>query len=292
VKASRGKKLGGAPPKGGRLTRARGDKRRPGQGTPGGFKALLVIAGLLLVGTGIYLFRLYGQLQDGILKQAGQERRRPDWVGLRQMPAYVPAAFLAVVDTGSFRTEASREPTEDPHVTRDLVRQVQLLGDGLGDRTREMAMTPLFEQQTSPQGRMELFLNRIDLGQTGNWQIFGVYHAAREYFNKSPQQLTVGDAATLAGILLPPRISKPEVVPGVMGVRRNEVLRRMRDAGTLDDAAYRAALAEPLAFQPGVEYAPMSRPADWKTAPAVIRVPLDQPASADSAKASPQSPGA
>jgi hypothetical protein len=291
VKASRGKRLGGAPPKGGRLTRTRADKRRPG-GTPGGLRVLLVVAGVLLAGTGVFLWRMYGQLQEGILKQAGPERRRPDWVSLGALPAYVPAAFLAVVDTGSFRTEATREPTDDPHLTRDLVRQVHLLGTGISDRTREMAMTPLLEQQTSPRERLELFLNRIDLGRTGSWPVFGVYHGAREYFDKAPAQLTLADAATLAGVLLPPHITRPEAVPGVMGVRRNEVLRRMRDAGTVDEAAYRAALAQPLAFQPGVEYAPMSRPLDWKTAPALIRVPLADPASqADSAKASP-SPGA
>jgi hypothetical protein len=290
VKAARGKKLGGAPPKAGRLTRTRAEKRRPG-GAPGGLRLLLTVAGVLLAGSAIFLWRMYGQLEGGILRQAAQERRRPDWVSLESLPPYVPAAFLAVVDTGSFRTEATREPTDDPHLTRDLVRQVHLLGSGLSDRTREMAMTPLLEQRTSPRERLELFLNRIDLGRTGSWPVFGVYHAAREYFDRSPGQLTLADAATLAGVLLPPRISRPEAVPGVMGVRRNEVLRRMRDAGAIDDAAYRAALAQPLAFQPGAEYAPMTRPPDWKAPPALIRVPLAGPASGDSAKASP-APGA
>jgi hypothetical protein len=290
VRAARGKKLGGAP-RDGRWTKVRADKKR--SATPrGSLYLLLSIAGLLTAGTGIFLWRMQSELEAGIVSQRDAARRRPDWVALAGLPPHVTAAFLSVVDTSVF-TRASEDAADDPRLTLDLVRQVHRLGDGLGGQVRAAAMTPLLERDLSPRQRLELYLNRVDLGRTGSWRVFGVGHAAREYFEKDPRQLTLGDAATLAGLLLAPRVDAPESVPGVVGVRRNEVLRRMLDAGRIDQAAYRAALAQPLAFQPGIEYAPMTRPPDWRSAPAVIRLPLAAPP-ADSSRpsAGPPSPGA
>ncbi|MBD0320923.1 MAG: transglycosylase domain-containing protein, partial [Gemmatimonadetes bacterium] len=103
--------------------------------------------------------------------------------------------------------------------------------------------------------------------------VYGVFHASREYFGKDPRKLTLAEAATLAGILLPPALPAPEQSPGPVGARRNEVLRRMLRAGTITPAAFRQAAREPLAFQPGADYAPMARPADWRREPDVIRLP-------------------
>ncbi len=71
-----------------------------------------------------------------------------------------------------------------------------------------------------------------------------------------------------------------------MGTRRNEVLLLLLRKQKIDEAAYRAARAEPLAFQPGEDYAPMTRPAEWRqTEPAVIRLPEALRPRADSAAA-------
>ena len=62
----------------------------------------------------------------------------------------------------------------------------------------------------------------------------------------------------------------------------------MLASGRITEAAYRQAAREPLAFQPGADYAPMSRPADWRREPDVIRLPPElQPSRqlADSAAA-------
>jgi hypothetical protein len=288
LRSARGKKLGGAP-RDGRWTKARQEPRRQPV-SRGGLYLLIGLAVLLLAGTGAFLWKMQGELDGGIESQRAQARRRPDWVPLRSLPPHVTAAFLAVVDTGTF-TRESDPRTDDPHLTFDLLRQVHRLGDDVGGEVRAAAMSPLLERDLSPRDRIELYLNRVDLGRTGSWRVFGVGHAAREYFEKDPRQLTLGDAATLAGLLLAPRVDAPETVPGVVGVRRNEVLRRMLDAGLIDQQAYRQAIAEPLAFQPGIEYAPMTRPLDWRTAPAVIRLPLAS-APADSAKPSASNPGA
>lgn len=278
-----GKKLEGAPRRKPRAVR----EKKPGPGR-GPLMAALVACLLLVGGVGGWAFAMYRQLDAGLLAQAETARRRPDWVPMRSLPRHVREAFLAVVDTTSFRREATQGTgaAAGPRLAHDLVRQVHRLDDGLGGEARELAMTPLLEGSLSDYELLELYLNRIWLGKAGGWDVYGVGHASREYFGKEPQRLSVSEAATLAGILLPPRLLDPEEDPGRVGPRRNEVLRTLLSRGVIGQDAFRAAVAEPLAFQPGVDYAPMSRPADWKAAPDTIRLPLARDtAAADSAAA-------
>ena len=281
-----GKRLEGAPPK----RRAPREKKRHGPEAArkrGSLVALVALCVILVGGVGGYAFTMYRQLDAGLLAQVGEARRRPDWVPLQSLPRHVSEAFLAVVDTTSFRRESLRGPETGPRLAHDLVRQVHRLDQGLESGARELAMTPLLEGSLSRRELLELYLNRIYLGRAGGWDVFGVGHASREYFGKDARRLTLGEAATLAGILLEPRLDDPEDEPGKAGPRRNEVLRTLLARGVIDEAAFRAAVAEPLAFQPGVDYAPMSRPADWKALPDTIRLPLlpADSAGADSARA-------
>ncbi|HEU0078714.1 MAG TPA: transglycosylase domain-containing protein, partial [Longimicrobiaceae bacterium] len=167
-----------------------------------------------------------------------------------------------------------------------LVQQVHLLGDDIRSEARGLLMAPLLENRISRRDLLELYLNRVYFGRTGHYPVFGVFHAAREFFEKEPAQLTLGETATLAGLLLRPRIEEPERAPGAVGARRNEVLRRMLDMGEIDEAAYRAALAEPLAFQPGADYPPMTRPFRWEEPVPVMRLPAEA-SRPDSARALP-----
>jgi membrane peptidoglycan carboxypeptidase len=287
VRRSKAKLLGGAPKGGGRWKPVKPDRPVPRE-RRGTVTLLLVVALALLGGVGGFAVQMHRQLEGGLVRQWAEARRRDDWVPVRALPAYVPAAFLAVVDTTSMLRQPQFTPARDPQLAADLVRQVHLLGPGPGDQAKAVALTPLLQQRFSHDALLELFLNRIELGRTGRWQVYGVGHAARDYFGKDARQLTVSEAATLAGLLLAPRVTDPEGRPGAVGPRRNEVLRRLLAAGTIDAAAYRAAIAEPLAFQPGVDYAPMTRPADWKAPARVIRLPEpDSASSPDSARANP-----
>jgi len=219
------------------------------------------------------LKELEGQLGAGLLKQEAEARRRPDWVPLSQLPPHVREAFLAVVDTTSTLRQPGYLRRQRPSLARDLVRQVHQLEPGLKGQASEVAMAQLLEAERAPGRRLELYLNRVYLGRTESWPLFGVHHAAMEYFGKDVRRLTLGEAATLAGILLPPRVLDPEAAPGPVGARRNEVLRLMHGDRRITDAQLAAALAEPLGFQPGEDYAPMTRPVDWSPEAPVIRLP-------------------
>lgn len=266
------KALGGAP-RTGKWTRDTPERRRLGGEYRGSMIVLLLLGALIVVGMGVFAYFAHARLDRGVVGQYRESRRRPDWVRMNQLPPYLVDAVLAVVDTSSFQRLSPYGRQDRPRLTVDLVSQVQRLRRGPADQAWRAFMVPLAEAQLSRGAMVEFYLNRTYLGQTGDWRVYGVQHAAEEYFGKDARRLTLSEAATLAGMLLPPRMLNPQNSPGAVGARRNEVLQRLLEQGKIDRAAYDQARAEALAFQPGIDYAPMTRPADWGKEPEVIRLP-------------------
>ncbi len=241
----------------------------------------------MLGGVAGFGWSLDRQIRGGLLRQQSEARQRPDWVELESLPSYVPTAFVAVVDPSFLADGAIRTGENGKTISRELVRQVHLLPESVRGEARELLMGPVLEQRSSKHDLLELFLNRISLGSERGYRVYGVYHAAQEYFGKDPRQLTLSETATLAGLLLEPRIADPENRVGAVGVRRNEVLKVMRTGGLISPEQYRAAVEEPLGFQPGLEKMPMSRPADWLRPAAPIRLPEALRPHPDSTEANP-----
>jgi membrane peptidoglycan carboxypeptidase len=275
ARQTKGKKLGGAPRRRGRWGQPPSTPRaRPGE-YRSGILFLLGLGFLILGGLAGFSWEMDRQLRGGLLRQRAVAERRPDWIPLERMPRVLPRMVAAVVDpTFQSRPPLGSQGDGTATLPGDLVRQVHLLREGVGGEARALVMAPLLESRLPKREILELYLNRVYFGKSEGVEVFGVHHAARDFFGKEPQQLTLGESATLAGLLLEPRIRAPERSPGAVGARRNEVLRRMRAAGVISEADYRAATAEPLGFQPGVEDAPMSRPPGWDEPVPVMRLPL------------------
>ena len=273
----RGKMLGGKPPKrGGRLTR----RERPAPGMPEGATYLLIIIALGCVVLGGVLGFTAGmdrQLRGGILRQRAEAMTRPDWVPLDELPPFVPSAFLTVVDPGFESGGSFRSREEGNTIPRELVRQIHLLGDGIAGEAQELVMAPVLEQRLTKHDMLELYLNRVQLGSVGDFPIYGIYYAAREYFGKDPRELTRGEAATLAGLLLEPRIPQPEQKAGAIGVRRNEVLAVLLRSGEIGQNEYAAAVGERLGIQPGISEIPMSRRIPEPTDTVATRITAETP---------------
>lgn len=274
MKQGRGKRLGGAPPRGGRWSR-RIARRGEGADGRGGMLALVALCLFVVSAVGGFAWQMDRQLRGGILRQRVEAARRPDWVPLRSLPAWVPATAVAVIDPAFAAREPLGEVEAPERITlpRDLVRQLHLLGSGVGGDARVLAMAPLLERRLSKPAILELYLNRARFGEGDGVPVYGIGGAAREYFDKEPARLTLGETATLVGLLLPPRIGNPQRRAGAVGARRNEVLRKLFATRTIGADDYRRALAEPLGIQPGLEHEPMSRPAGWRSPPAPIRLP-------------------
>lgn len=282
MRAKPGKRLGGKPRS---VRRGRGMPRDDGE-RKGAAGLLFVLAVALFVVGGVAGFgwALDEQLRGGLLEQRREAIQRPDWVRLQSLPPYVPAAFVSVVDPSFFEGGALRTGGRGTTIARDLVSQVHQLDHGLGGEARELVLAPLLEQRRSKEDILELYLNRVFLGEASGYPVYGIHHAAEEYFGKRPAELTLSEVATLAGLLLPPRVVDPDRSVGAVGARRNEVLRVLLERGDITPQQYSAAVREPLAFQPGLDQEPMTRPAGWMERPTVLQLPENRLPAPDSAE--------
>lgn len=274
----RGKLLGGVkPPRRGRKTSTNGS-RSPREHRPGSLQlvGVLVFACLIFGGVAAFGYMMDRQIRGGILAQRVEAAQRSDWVPLESLPAYVPQAFLIAVDPyfeqgGVIRARDARDTT----IPRELVRQIHLLNGGIGSTARELVMAPILEQRASKEEILELYLNRVYLGSLDDYPIYGIYHAAVEYLGKRPEELTLSEATTLAGLLLEPRISAPSDRAGAVGIRRNEVLRALLISAQISQEEFSNAIRERLAFQPGLSELPMSRRIATAQDTTVIRLPIE-----------------
>jgi len=98
-------------------------------------------------------------------------------------------------------------------------------------KIREMAMAITLDGYLGKEGVLQMYLDAPYLGQAGNLSICGFEAASRHYWGKSAKDLTLGEAATLAGILPAPGRYGPDIAPKLAKLRRDRVLRRMELMG-------------------------------------------------------------
>src|SRR5438552_18112428 len=111
-------------------------------------------------------------------------------------------------------------------------------------------MAIVLESRFSKGQIVELYLNEVTLGQRGPFEIHGVAEAARIFFGKDVSNVTLAEAATIAGLIQSPSRLSPFRHLEQAQERRNLVLKEMVTAGSITaDAAGRAA-AEPLKIVP------------------------------------------
>jgi penicillin-binding protein 1B len=117
-------------------------------------------------------------------------------------------------------------------------------------KAAEVLITFQLEQKLTKQEIFEFYANQVPLGRRGSFAIHGFGEAARAYFGKDIGQLTLAEAATLAGLIQQPSFRNPYRHPDRARDRRNIVLLMMRDNGYIGDAEYQAACAAPMKLMP------------------------------------------
>ena len=113
-------------------------------------------------------------------------------------------------------------------------------------KLREQFMSLVLETRISKEQILELYLNDVVLGRRGPFDIHGVSEAARIFFGKDVRNVTLAEAATIAGVIQSPSRLSPFRNPDRARDRRNVVLREMAATGTAEAAAAEAAAASPL----------------------------------------------
>ena len=115
-----------------------------------------------------------------------------------------------------------------------------------GRKFAEMIITLQIEQKLSKEEIFEYYANDIFLGSRGSFQIHGFGEAAQAYLGKDLSQITVPEAAQLAGLIQRPAIYDPYRHPDKARERRNVVLGLMRSNGLVSDRDYALAIDAPL----------------------------------------------
>ncbi len=110
----------------------------------------------------------------------------------------------------------------------------------------EWLMSIALERRLSKDQILELYLNDVWLGQRGSFAVHGVPEAARLFFGKDVNNVSLTEAATIAGVIqAPPRYS-PFNNPDKSKERRNVVLHAMVESGFISEDAADRASHEPL----------------------------------------------
>jgi len=186
--------------------------------------------------------------------------RKP--VALNEIPPEIIKAFIAAEDQGfydhkgysltamaraaSHNILASRGRQGGSTITQQLAKNLLLSGQDrtMSRKIKEVILARRIEQSLPKERILELYLNEIYFG--GN--LYGIGTASFYYFGKEPRDLTVAEAAYLAGLPKTPNVYRLDLPENRERAkeRRDWVLARMADDGLITEAAAQFARAEAL----------------------------------------------
>ena len=146
-------------------------------------------------------------------------------------------------------------------ITQQLVKNTYLTSERtLRRKYAEAMLSFALERRLSKEDIFALYCNEIYLGQRGAVTVRGVEEAARIYFGKELKNLSLAEAATIAGMIQGPMRYSPLHHPEISQVRRNVVLEAMARDGWIGAAEGAAIMKDPVVVAP-------SSPVDNSLAP-------------------------
>jgi len=195
---------------------------------------------------------------DGFLiGEYGEERRAV--VAIKDVPPIMKQAILAAEDdrfyqhggidyTGILRAAGANligggKRQGASTITQQVARNFFLTGEKTYTRKLYEALLSFkIESNLTKDQIFELYINQIFLGQ----RAYGFAAAAQIYFGKPLKDISIAEAAMLAGLPKAPSAYNPVVNPTRAKQRQQYVLRRMHELGHISDTQHAAALKEPL----------------------------------------------
>ncbi|WP_080405632.1 penicillin-binding protein 1A [Burkholderia ubonensis] len=192
-----------------------------------------------------------------LIGEFGEERR--DIVHFRDVPDSLKKAILAIEDarfydhggvdlTGIFRAGivalTNGHATQGAStITMQVARNFFLSSEKTYTRKiYEMLLAYRIERALTKDQILEVYMNQIYLGQ----RAYGFASAARVYFGKDLKDITLAEAAMLAGLPKAPSAYNPVVNPKRAKVRQEYILQRMLELNFISRGQYDEAIAQPL----------------------------------------------
>lgn len=178
---------------------------------------------------------------------------------LDSLPDYVPAAFIAIEDRRFYHhpgfdpigmsramvrnLRAGRVVQGGSTLTQQLAKNLFLTPDqNMRRKVQELMLAVWLEMKFSKKEILALYLNRVYFGAGA----YGIEAASQRYFDKSAKDLTVGEAALLAGLLKAPSRYSPVSESERAAARATVVLNEMEEAGVITAAQREQAVTQPV----------------------------------------------
>ena len=179
-------------------------------------------------------------------------------VGLHQMSPYIPMAVVAIEDRRFYshvgidpiglsraifnNVTRGRFTQGGSTLTQQLAKNLFLKPERTLERkVQEVLLALWLEHKHSKDQILEMYLNRVYFGSGS----YGVEAASRRYFGKSARDVTLAEAAVLAGLLKAPSKLSPARDPKAAEQRGQLVLAAMRDEGMIGDKELASAMTAP-----------------------------------------------
>jgi penicillin-binding protein 1A len=200
----------------------------------------------------------YLDRSGSVIAVRGSEYSPP--ADLDSLPAYVPAAFVAIEDRqfyhhlgfnpwGMFRAEVYN--LAHPHgtlhggstITQQLARNIFLTpAQTYRRKIQELILSVWLEMHYSKKQILALYLNRVNFGGGA----YGIEAASQRYFNKPAKDLTLGEAALLAATMKGPSRYNPAANSDRAAKRATVVLDAMVQTGAISPEERDQAFAQPV----------------------------------------------
>jgi len=198
--------------------------------------------------------RIYSS-EGGLIAEYGEKRRAPKTID--DIPLRLRQAFLAAEDDRFYEhpgvdyqgilravmvmVTTGKRGQGGSTITMQLARNFYLSSEKtFGRKLNEIFLALKIEQQLSKDQILELYLNKIYLGN----RAYGVAAAARVYYGIPLEELNLAQLAMIAGLPKAPSRYNPIVNPDRAIIRRNYVLKRMLELGFISEADMRFAKAQ------------------------------------------------
>jgi penicillin-binding protein 1A len=195
---------------------------------------------------------------------------------LKELPPYLPKAFIAIEDRrfydhygvdpiGIGRAVAANVLNKGlsqggSTITQQLAKNLFLTPDRtLSRKVQELALAFWLERNFSKVEILELYLNRVYFGAGA----YGVEAAAQRYFGKSARQVTLAEAAMLAGLVKSPSKLAPTRNPDGAERRAQTVLLAMSDSKLATENMAKTAMAHPARVVQQAGAGSVNYVADW-----------------------------
>jgi len=196
--------------------------------------------------------------EDGLLiSEFGEKRRSP--ISFEEVPQQFIDALLASEDDAYFQhigvdfkglaraalelIRTGRKKSGGSTITMQVAKNYYLSSEKTFKRKfTEILLALKIEKALSKQEILELYVNKIYLGK----RAYGIQAAARVYYGKTIDQLTLAQLAMIAGLPQAPSAANPINSPERAIERRNYVLARMRTLDKITDEQFQTAAREPI----------------------------------------------